>query len=101
MADANFYPCHKPVQRNGSKAEHSGRAEELVQELDGLAEEERAEPQAAAWATGATTTQRHVEGHTHQGGTDARARQVLDEATRDQLEHVGVAGAPQHRGIAW
>lgn len=86
-----------PVQRDGSKAEHSDRTEEPVEELDSAAEHRRVDPEAAARAG----VQEHVEGHAHQAGADSRAGQVLNEASGDCLEGVGAAGAPQHGGIAW
>lgn len=86
-----------PVQGDGSEAEHSDRAEEPVQELDGLAEHWRVDPEAATRAG----VQEHVERHAHQAGADAWAGQVLNEAPSDCLEDVGAAGAPQHDSISW
>lgn len=85
-----------PVECDGTEAEHGGRAEELVQELEGLAEDGGVKPPAAAGAG----AQRDVEGDTHQAGADPRARHVLHEAVGYGLEDVGAAGAPQHRGIS-
>ena len=66
-----------------------------MQKLDCLADQQCAEPPATRRAS----AQGHVERHTHQAGTDARTRQVLDEAPGHRLEDVGAAGAPQHHGI--
>lgn len=85
-----------PVECDGAEAEHGGRAEEFVQELEGLAEDGGVKPPAAAGAG----AQRDVEGHAHQAGADPRARHVLHEAVGHGLEDVGAAGAPQHRGIS-
>lgn len=88
---------HSPIQGNDRKAEHSGRTEKPVQELDGFAQQKRMDPQAAQ----GTGTQGYVKGHTHQPSTNARTRQVLDEEIGDRLEDIGVASAPQHCSIAW
>lgn len=85
-----------PVQCDGAEAEHGGRAEEFVQELEGLAEDGGVKPPAAAGAG----AQRDVEGDAHQAGADPRARHVLHEAVGHRLEDVRAAGAPQHRGIS-
>lgn len=84
-----------PVQSDGSKAEHSDRAEEPVQELDGPTESWSVDPEAAARAG----VQENIERHAHQASADSRAGQVLNEASGDRLEDVGAAGAPQHSGI--
>ena len=85
-----------PVKCDGAEAEHSDRAEEFMEELDGLAEHQSVEPPAAAGAR----SERDVEGNAHQAGADTRARQVLDEAAGHRFKDVSAAGAPQHRGIA-
>lgn len=88
---------HSPIQGDDSEAEHSGRTEKPVQELDGFAQQKRMDPQAAQGAG----TQGYVKGHTHQPSTNAGTRQVLDEEIGDRLEDIGVASAPQHCSIAW
>lgn len=88
---------HSPIQGDDGKAEHGGRAEQPVQELDGFAQQERMDPQTAQ----GTGTQGYIKGHTHQPSTNARTRQVLDEEIRDRLEDIGVTSAPQHCSIAW
>lgn len=55
-----------PVQCNGSKTENGDGAEEPVQELDGLAQQQCVDPQATSWAR----IQEHIKGHANQAGTD-------------------------------
>lgn len=86
---------NRPVQRDGTEAEHCDRAEELVQELEGFAEQQSVQPPAAARAG----AQHYVEGDAHQPSADPRAGQVLDEPVGDRLEDVCAAGAPQHGGV--
>lgn len=93
---ANDTTSNWPVERDGAEAEHGGRAEEFVQELEGLAEDNGVKPPAAAGAG----AQRDVEGDAHQAGADPRARHVLHEAVGHRLEDVGAAGAPQHCGVS-
>lgn len=95
-ATASSTTSHQPVQRDGAEAEHGGRAEELVQELEGLAEDDGVEPPAAAGAG----AQCDVEGDAHEAGADPRACHVLHEAAGHRLEDVGAAGAPQHCGVS-
>lgn len=85
-----------PVKCDGTETEHSGRAEEFMKELDGLAEYQSVKPPAAARAG----SKCNVEGNTHQAGTDTWARQVLDEAVGHGFKDIRAAGAPQHRGIS-
>lgn len=85
-----------PVECDGTETEQSDRAEKFMEELDGLAEQQRVKPPAAAGAG----SERHVEGDAHQAGADARARQVLDEAVCHRFKDIRAAGAPQHRGIS-
>lgn len=85
-----------PVKCDGAETEHSDRAEEFVEELEGLADQQSVEPPAAARAG----PECNVEGNADQAGADARARQVLDESVGYGFEDVCAAGAPQHRGIS-
>lgn len=84
-----------PVQRDGAEAQHGGGAEEFVQEPEGLAEQRRLQPRAAAGAG----PQRHIKGNAEQGGADTGTRQVLHEAVGHWFEDAGAARAPQHRRI--
>lgn len=93
---ANSTTFNWPVECNGAEAEHGGRAEELVQELEGLAEDDGVKPPAAAGAG----AQCDVEGDAHQAGADPRARHVLHKAVGHRLEDLGAAGAPQHCGVS-
>lgn len=63
-----------------------------MEEFDGLAEQQRVKPQAAA----GTGSERRVKGDAHQAGADTRACQVLYESIGHGLEDARVAGAPQH-----
>lgn len=87
---------HWPVERDGTETEHGGRAEEFMEELDGLAEYQSVKPPAAARAG----SERNVEGDAHQAGADSWARQVLDEAVGHGFKDICAAGAPQDRGIS-
>lgn len=89
------FPC-QPVQSDGAEAEHGDGAVELLEELDGLADDQSVKPPAAAGAD----PQRDVEGNARQAGAHPRARQVLDEAAGDRFKDAGGAGAPQHGGVA-
>lgn len=85
-----------PVECDGAETQHGDRAEEFMEELDWLAEQQSVEPPAAARAG----SECHIERDADQAGTDTRARQVLDEAIGHRFKDVRAAGAPQHSGIA-
>lgn len=67
-----------------------------MEELEGLAEQQRVKPPAAAGAG----SKRHVKGDAHQASADPRACQVLHKAIGHRFKDIRAAGAPQHRGIA-
>lgn len=98
MGQASKQTCflHRPVECDGTETEHGGRAEEFMEELDGLADDQRVKPPAAARAG----SESDVEGDAHQAGADSRARQVLDEAVGHGFKDICAAGAPQDRGIS-
>lgn len=96
LIDAEQATSNWPVERDGAEAEHCGRAEEFVQELEGLAEDDGVEPPAAEGAG----AQCDVKGDAHQAGADPRARHVLHKAVGHRLEDVGAAGAPQDCGVS-
>ncbi len=67
-----------------------------MEELDDLAQHQSVKPPAAARAG----SERDVEGNADQAGTDARARQVLDESVGHRFKDISAAGAPQYRGVS-
>ena len=66
-----------------------------MEELEGLAEQQHVNPQAAARAG----SEGHVKGDAHQTSADTRACQVLDESIGHGFKDTRAAGAPQHGGI--
>lgn len=66
-----------------------------MEELEGLAEQQRVKPQAAARAG----SKGHIERDTHQAGTNARTCKVLDESIGHGFKDTRAARAPQHGGV--
>lgn len=67
IKEHSMFFLNRPVKCDGAETEHGGRAEEFMQELEGLAEYRRVKPPAAARAG----AQGNVEGDAHQAGTDS------------------------------